>query len=78
MTIGIIDAGAISTSFTHRLAQTGIAAILSNSRGPDSLADLCGWLSNEAFAEIERIGFFGVDLRLLNEGDRVINVPVIP
>lgn len=40
MTIGIIGAGAIGTSFAHRLAQTGIPAILSNSRGPDSLVDL--------------------------------------
>jgi 8-hydroxy-5-deazaflavin:NADPH oxidoreductase len=40
MTIGIIGAGAIGTSFAHLLAQAGIPAILSNSRGPDSLADL--------------------------------------
>lgn len=40
MTIGIIGAGAIGTGFAHLLARAGIPAILSNSRGPDSLADL--------------------------------------
>ena len=40
MTIGIIGAGSIGTAFARRLAQVDIPAILSNSRGPDSLADL--------------------------------------
>jgi len=40
MTIGIIGAGSIGTAFARKLAQADIPAILSNSRGPDSLADL--------------------------------------
>jgi predicted dinucleotide-binding enzyme len=40
MTIGIIGAGSIGAAFARKLAQAEIPAILSNSRGPDSLADL--------------------------------------
>lgn len=40
MTIGIIGAGLIGAAFARRLAQANIPAVLSNSRGPDSLADL--------------------------------------
>jgi 8-hydroxy-5-deazaflavin:NADPH oxidoreductase len=40
MTIGIIGAGAIGTAFARNLARSDIPACLSNSRGPDSLADL--------------------------------------
>ena len=37
MTIGIIGSGAIGTAFARTLARAGIEAIISNSRGPDSL-----------------------------------------
>jgi 8-hydroxy-5-deazaflavin:NADPH oxidoreductase len=40
MTIGIIGAGPIGATLARKLAQADIPAILSNSRGPDSLADL--------------------------------------
>lgn len=40
MTIGIIGAGMIGAAFARRVAHANIPAILSNSRGPDSLADL--------------------------------------
>jgi predicted dinucleotide-binding enzyme len=40
MTIGIIGAGSIGATFARKLAQADIPAILSNGRGPDSLADL--------------------------------------
>lgn len=40
MTIGIIGAGLIGAAFARRLAQASLPAILSNSRGPDSLVDL--------------------------------------
>ncbi|HEY2179207.1 MAG TPA: NAD(P)-binding domain-containing protein [Caulobacteraceae bacterium] len=40
MTIGIIGAGLIGSAFARRLAHANLPAILSNSRGPDSLADL--------------------------------------
>jgi predicted dinucleotide-binding enzyme len=40
MTVGIIGAGSIGTAFACRLAQTNLSAILSNSRGPESLVDL--------------------------------------
>ena len=40
MTIGIIGAGLIGAAFARRLAQANLPAVLSNSRGPDSLANL--------------------------------------
>ena len=40
MTIGIIGAGAIGSAFAHRAARANIPAILSNSRGLDSLSGL--------------------------------------
>lgn len=40
MTIGIIGAGNIGAAFAKALGRAGIGAIISNSRGPDSLADL--------------------------------------
>jgi len=40
MTIGIIGSGAIGTAFARTLARAGMAATISNSRGPDSLRDL--------------------------------------
>lgn len=39
-TIGIIGAGAIGSAFAKALAGKGIKAVIANSRGPDSLADL--------------------------------------
>jgi predicted dinucleotide-binding enzyme len=45
MTIGIIGSGAIGTAFARTLARVGIEAIISNSRGPDSLQELVGELS---------------------------------
>jgi len=40
MTIGIIGSGALGSNFARVLAKKGISAIISNSRGPASLADL--------------------------------------
>jgi len=40
MTIGIIGSGAIGTAFARTLARAGIGAVISNSRGPDSLREL--------------------------------------
>ena len=40
MTVGITGTGSIGAAFARRLAQTDIPAILSNSRGPESLVDL--------------------------------------
>src|SRR5450755_4531002 len=40
MTIGIIGAGLIGTAFARRVAHAKVPAILSNSKGPDSLAGL--------------------------------------
>lgn len=39
-TIGIIGAGAIGSAFAKALANQGIAAVIANSRGAESLADL--------------------------------------
>ena len=39
-TIGIIGAGAIGSAFAKALAGKGLEAIIANSRGPASLADL--------------------------------------
>ncbi|MCX7361534.1 MAG: NAD(P)-binding domain-containing protein [Alphaproteobacteria bacterium] len=43
-TIGIIGSGSIGSAFARTLARAGIAATISNSRGPDSLEDLVGEL----------------------------------
>jgi 8-hydroxy-5-deazaflavin:NADPH oxidoreductase len=40
MSIGIVGSGAIGTAFARTLARAGIAATISNSRGPDSLKEL--------------------------------------
>jgi 8-hydroxy-5-deazaflavin:NADPH oxidoreductase len=40
MTIGIIGAGNIGTAFAKTLGRAGIEAVISNSRGPDSLKEL--------------------------------------
>jgi len=40
MTIGIIGAGSIGGALARHLARANLAAILSNNRGPDSLAEL--------------------------------------
>jgi predicted dinucleotide-binding enzyme len=40
MTIGIIGSGAIGAAFATTLARAGIEAMISNSRGPDSLKEL--------------------------------------
>jgi 8-hydroxy-5-deazaflavin:NADPH oxidoreductase len=61
MTIGIIGSGAIGAAFATTLARAGIEAIISNSRGPDSLKDLArelgptikaGWREEAASAEM--------------------------
>jgi predicted dinucleotide-binding enzyme len=44
MSIGIIGAGAIGSAFARALARASIPAVIANSRGPDSLADLVGAL----------------------------------
>jgi predicted dinucleotide-binding enzyme len=44
MSIGIVGSGAIGTAFARTLARAGIAATISNSRGPDSLKELVGEL----------------------------------
>lgn len=40
MTIGIIGSGAIGTALARTLARSGIEATISNSRGPESLAQM--------------------------------------
>lgn len=40
MTIGIIGSGAIGAAFARTLSRAGEEAVISNSRGPDSLEDL--------------------------------------
>ncbi|MEY9164730.1 putative dinucleotide-binding enzyme [Sinorhizobium fredii] len=40
MSIGIIGAGQIGSAFARALARNGIAATISNSRGPETLQDL--------------------------------------
>lgn len=40
MTIGIIGAGALGSNLARALARVGIAATISNSRGPETLVDL--------------------------------------
>lgn len=49
-TVGIIGAGAIGQAMAIQLVRAGIDVILSNSRGPDSLADVVGQLGPKARA----------------------------
>lgn len=49
-TIGIIGAGAIGQAFASQLVKAGINVILSNSRGPDSLASVVESLGSKARA----------------------------
>ncbi|MBE3510205.1 NADPH-dependent F420 reductase [Enterobacter cloacae complex sp. I2] len=49
-TVGIIGAGAIGQAFAGQLVKAGINAILSNSRGPESLAAVVDRLGNGARA----------------------------
>ena len=49
MTIGIIGSGAIGTAFARTLARSGIEAVISNSRGPDSLKQLVRELAPSIF-----------------------------
>jgi predicted dinucleotide-binding enzyme len=44
MTIGIIGSGAIGSAVAQTFARAGIEAVISNSRGPDSLRELVGKL----------------------------------
>ncbi|MGV9367946.1 NADPH-dependent F420 reductase [Amycolatopsis sp. NPDC003731] len=50
MRIGIIGAGAIGTAFARRLVAAGHEALLSNSRGPETLAELVADLGPGAIA----------------------------
>ncbi len=49
-TVGIIGAGAIGQAFAHQLVNAGVNVILSNSRGPDSLAEVIEALGDKARA----------------------------
>jgi predicted dinucleotide-binding enzyme len=48
--IGIIGAGQIGTAFATALSRAGIDAVISNSRGPDSLGPLIGSLGGSVRA----------------------------
>lgn len=50
MTVGIIGAGTLGTNLAHVFAARGIPTIISNSRGPESLADLVRELGDSARA----------------------------
>ncbi|QVV58464.1 NAD(P)-binding domain-containing protein [Leclercia sp. Colony189] len=49
-TVGIIGAGAIGQAFARQLVNSGLNVILSNSRGPDSLAEVVNALGDRARA----------------------------
>jgi predicted dinucleotide-binding enzyme len=49
-TVGIIGAGAIGKAFAQQLVKAGLNVILSNSRGPDTLAPLVDSLGSKARA----------------------------
>lgn len=53
-TVGIIGAGAIGQAFARQLVNAGIDVILSNSRGPDSLAAVVDGLGPHASAGTPR------------------------
>lgn len=50
MTIGILGAGGIGQAFAGHMARAGYDVILSNSRGPESLAEVVGQLGPHARA----------------------------
>ncbi|MCZ4092155.1 NAD(P)-binding domain-containing protein [Ensifer psoraleae] len=45
MSIGIIGSGNIGSAFARALARAGVPAVISNSRGPESLKELAGELA---------------------------------
>ncbi|HEX5341660.1 MAG TPA: NAD(P)-binding domain-containing protein [Duganella sp.] len=49
-TVGIIGAGAIGQAFAKQLVKAGINVILSNSRGPETLAEVVSGLGDKARA----------------------------
>lgn len=49
-TVGIIGAGAIGQAFAKQLVKAGIQVILSNSRGPETLAEVVSSLGDKARA----------------------------
>jgi predicted dinucleotide-binding enzyme len=49
-TVGIIGAGAIGQAFAKQVVKAGINVILSNSRGPETLADVVNALGDKARA----------------------------
>ena len=72
MSIGIIGAGALGSNLARAFAKMGISAVVSNSRGPESLADLleelgptikAGTTEEAARADIVFIAIRWVDLK---------------
>ena len=68
-TIGIIGAGAIGSAFAKALAGKGLEAIIANSRGPASLADLARELGPTITPGAPASA--GEELALLTEARRV-------
>ncbi|OAJ62460.1 NADP oxidoreductase [Paraburkholderia ginsengiterrae] len=72
MSIGIIGAGALGSNLARAFAKVGISAIISNSRGPESLAGLveelgpaikAGTTEEAAMADIVFVAIRWVDLK---------------
>ena len=72
MSIGIIGAGALGSNLARAFSKAGIPAVISNRRGPESLADLvrelgqtikAGTTQEAAKAEIVFVALRWVDLR---------------
>lgn len=72
MSIGIIGAGALGSNLARALARAGVSAIISNSRGPESLAGLveelgptvkAGTTEEAAAADIVFVAIRWVDLK---------------
>ena len=59
--VGIIGAGAIGQAFAHQLVNAGMNVILSNSRGPDSLAEVIEALGDKARAGTVQQGRILID-----------------
>jgi 8-hydroxy-5-deazaflavin:NADPH oxidoreductase len=77
MSIGIIGAGALGSNLARAFAKVGISAIISNSRGPESLAGLvqelgpaikAGTTEEAAKADIVVVAIRWVDLKRVLEG----------
>src|SRR5262245_22301920 len=74
MKIGIIGAGQIGSTLTHRLTELGHEVFVTNSRGPETLSDLADETGATAVSVPEAVR--GVDLVIVTIPEK--NIPNLP